>query len=222
MARMMAAANRDNPFDAALSGYYAAVLRVLLREYEQAEALAARALELSEQHQFRLLALHSRCALGQTRAHLGRAPEGIVLIREGITGLIDIGARLGLNNFTAHIAEAQARKGAIVEALETVEQALQTKNPNPETLRLRGELRLKQGQTEPAEADFRKAIALARRVGAKFYELRATTSLARLLAKQNKRGEARAMLADTYNSFTEGFDTLDLKDAKALLDEPSA
>ena len=219
MARMMAAANRDNPFDAALSGYYAAVLRVLLREYEQAEALAARALELSEQHQFRLLALHSRCALGQTRAHLGRAPEGIVLIREGIAGLIDIGARLGLNNFTAHIAEAQVRAGAIGDALETVEQALQARNPNPETLRLRGELRLKQGQTEPAEADFREAIALARRVDAKFYELRATMSLARLLAQENKRGEARAMLAEIYNWFTEGFDTPDLKDAKALLDE---
>jgi class 3 adenylate cyclase/tetratricopeptide (TPR) repeat protein len=219
MARMMAAANRDNPFDAALSGYYAAVLRVLLREYEGAEALAVRALELSEKHQFQLLALHSKCVIGQTRAYLGRAPEGIVLIREGIAGLLDIGARLGLNNFTAQIAEAQARKGAIVEALETVEQALQAKNPNTETLRLRGELRLQQEQTELAEADFREAIALARRVGAKFYELRATMSLARLLAKQNKRGDARAMLADIYNWFTEGFDTADLKDAEALLDE---
>ena len=222
MARMMAAANRDNPFYATLSGYYAAVLRALLREYEHAEALAAQALELSEKHQFQLLALHSKCVLGQARAYLGRAPEGIMLIRQGIVGLLDIGARLGLNNFTAQIAEALARQGAIVEALETVEQALQTKNPNPETLRLRGELRLKQGQTELAEADFREAVAFTRRGGAKFYQLRATMSLARLLAKQGKCDEARTMLSEIYGWFTEGFDTADLKDAKALLDELNA
>ena len=89
----------------------------------------------------------------------------------------------------------------------------------PETLRLRGELRLKQGQTELAEADFREAIALAQKMGAKAWELRATMSLARLLAKQGRRDEARAMLAEIYGWFTEGFDTADLKDAKALLDE---
>jgi len=88
-------------------------------------------------------------------------------------------------------------------------------------LRLRGELLLKQGRTEPAEADFREAIALAQKMGAKAWELRATTSRARLLAKQGKRGEARAMLAEIYGWFTEGFDTADLKDAKALLDELS-
>ena len=70
-----------------------------------------------------------------------------------------------------------------------------------------------------AGRDFREAITVSRRMGSKAYELRATTSLARLLAKQGKRDEARAMLADIYNRFTEGFDTADLKDAKALLDE---
>ena len=62
----------------------------------------------------------------------------------------------------------------------------------------------------------------APRTGAKSWELRATTSLARLLAKQGKREEARAMLAEIYNWFTEGFDTADLKDAKALLEELGA
>jgi predicted ATPase len=65
----------------------------------------------------------------------------------------------------------------------------------------------------------REAIAVARRVGSKAYELRATTSRARLLAKQRHRDEARAMLAKIYNWFTEGFDTADLKDAKALMEE---
>ena len=88
-------------------------------------------------------------------------------------------------------------------------------------LRLRGELRLKKGQTELAEADFRDAIVLAQKMGAKAWELRATMSLARLLAKQGRRDEARTMLAEIYGWFTEGFDTADLKDAKALLDELS-
>ena len=192
-----------------------------MREYEQAEALAARALELSEKHQFPPEAALSRCVLGQARAQLGRATEGIALIRQGIAGLLEIGTRIGISNFTTYLAEAQEREGAIVDALETVEQALQA-NPDelvyrPETLRLRGELRLKQGQTELAEADFREAIALAQTMSAKAWELRATMSLARLLDKQGRRDEARTMLADIYNWFTEGFDTADLKDAKALL-----
>ena len=73
-------------------------------------------------------------------------------------------------------------------------------------------------QTELAEADFRDAIALARKMRAKLWELRATMSLARLLASQGRRDEARTILADIYNWFTEGFDTPDLLDAKALLD----
>ena len=80
---------------------------------------------------------------------------------------------------------------------------------------------LAQNPSDLAEAErcFRRAIEIARRQSAKSWELRATTNLARLLAKQGRRDEARAMLADIYNWFTEGFDTADLKDAKALLDE---
>jgi predicted ATPase len=72
-----------------------------------------------------------------------------------------------------------------------------------------------------AEADFREAIALARGMGAKSWELRTTMSLVRLLRDTDRRTEARSMLADIYGWFTEGFDTADLKDAKALLDELS-
>ena len=92
----------------------------------------------------------------------------------------------------------------------------------PEILRLRGELRLKHRQIDAADSDSREAISLARGIGAKAWELRATMSLARLLNKRGCRDEARAMLADVYGWFTEGFDTADLKDAKALLDELSA
>jgi predicted ATPase len=92
----------------------------------------------------------------------------------------------------------------------------------PEALRTRGELRLKLGEPELAATDFREAIALAHSMGARASELRTTMSLARLLALKGCRQEARTILADIYDWFTEGFDTADLKDAKALLDELTA
>ena len=81
--------------------------------------------------------------------------------------------------------------------------------------------RLLEGKSNPEEAEksFRTAIEIARRQSAKSLELRTTTSLARLLAKQGRRDEGRVMLAEIYDWFTEGFDTADLKDAKSLLDE---
>jgi predicted ATPase len=76
-----------------------------------------------------------------------------------------------------------------------------------------------QGKSVEAENSFRRAIEIARTQSARMWELRATTSLARLLVSQGHRDEARAMLAEVYGWFTEGFDTADLKDAKALLEE---
>jgi predicted ATPase len=165
----------------------------------------------------------NRYVLGAARSQLGRAAEGIPLIRRGIAELLELGAHIAINWMTAELAAALGREGAIVEALETVEQALRA-NPEelfyqPEILRIRGELRLKQGQTELAEADFREALALAQKMGAKAWELRTTTSLARLLASKGRRDEAHSTLSEIYNWFTEGFDTADLKEAKALLDE---
>ena len=92
-----------------------------------------------------------------------------------------------------------------------------------ELYRLKGESLLSQNLRNAEEATqcFRNALATARAQGAKAWELRATASLARLLNSQGRRTEAREMLADIYNWFTEGFDTADLKDARALLDELS-
>ena len=89
--------------------------------------------------------------------------------------------------------------------------------------RLKGELLLARDASNAAQAEgsFRTAIDISRRQKAKSWELRAAMSLARLLDTQGRRGEARTMLADIYNWFTEGFDTRDLKDAKALLDDLS-
>jgi predicted ATPase len=93
----------------------------------------------------------------------------------------------------------------------------------PEIHRLKGEatLMLDASATAEAEGCFRRSIEIARGQFAKWWELRATVSLARLLRDTGRRNEARAMLAEIYNWFTEGFDTADLKDAKALLDELS-
>jgi tetratricopeptide (TPR) repeat protein len=121
------------------------------------------------------------------------------------------------------LSEAQARAGQMEEAFATIEQAFSAVGEVqiwlPGVLWWRGELHLKRGDETLADRDFRETIAAARRIGSKAYELRATTSLARLLASQGKRDEARAMLAAIYNQFTEGFDTADLKDAKELIDE---
>ena len=94
---------------------------------------------------------------------------------------------------------------------------------SPSLHHVKGELLLTQNPSDVAEAElcFRTAIEIAGRQSARSEELRATTSLARLLNDQGKRDEARTMLADIYGWFTEGFDTADLKDAKALLYELS-
>ena len=112
----------------------------------------------------------------------------------------------GLSALTEALAAADEHEDRLYEA---------------EIHRLKGELLLKQDDSNAAEAQscFQRAIEIARKQSAKSWELRATMSLARLLAQQGHRDEARTMLAEIYNWFTEGFDTADLKDAKALLEE---
>ena len=144
------------------------------------------------------------------------------MIRRGMSSLIETGSEVKMRHYQS-LAEAQVMVGAIADALSTIERAV-VANPEelfmrPETFRLRGEILLKHSRYEDAEADFRTATTLARSMSGKMLELRATTSLARLLRNTERRAEARAMLADIYNWFTEGFDTGDLIDAKALLDE---
>ena len=210
-------------YENALAQNMAAELHLCLRDHEQVETLASRSIALSDEYQVPLYKWCSRICLGRARAQLGHTGEGVALVRQGLAGMREIGAGRGIARCLTYLAEAQALDGAMADAIETIEQALQA-NPaelayRPETLRVRGELCLKTGSIELAEAVFREAVALAQKISAKSWELRATMSLARLLAKQGHRDEARAMLAKIYGWFTEGFDTPDLKDAKALLDE---
>jgi predicted ATPase len=129
------------------------------------------------------------------------------------------------------LAEAQARAGQPEEGLDTLDEALalveQTdeRHWEAELYRVQGELLLMEGDdasaSAAAEASFHRAIEVARRQSAKSWELRATTSLARLWQEQGRIDEARQVLATIYDWFTEGFDTPDLQEAKALLEELS-
>jgi len=214
-----------NPYGLVFARFLESWLYRLMREPQRTEAAAALALAICEEHGFPSLRAQVGTLMGWARAQLGSPGEGISLIRQGLADLAGSGARLGITDKLTGLAEAQALDGMLDEALGTIEEALQA-NPEelvfrPNTLTCRGELRLKAGLIDLADADFRDAIALAQKMKAKSWELRATMSLARLLAKQDQRDEARRMLADIYSWFTEGFDTADLIDAKALLDELS-
>ena len=219
------ARDSKSPYDLAVARVFETWLYQRLREPQRAEAAATQVLTIVEEHGFPYVRNLNLTMLGWARAQLGSASEGVALIRQGVAGSVEAGVRLTITDKLTGLAEAQALDGKTNDALITIENALRV---NPEELVFRanilicrGELRLRLGQSELAEADFREAIALAQKISAKAWELRATTSLARLLAKQGRRGEARAMLADIYGWFTEGFDTADLIDAKALLDELS-
>jgi tetratricopeptide (TPR) repeat protein len=192
---------------------------------KEREALSRKVIELSEKFEIPHTAAQGRIDLGRARAELGHPAEGVALIRQGIAEKEQTMSLLAhTHNYTV-LAETQALVGEIDDALVTAEKAVEL-NPqervdHPDAYRVRGELRLRKGLTELAEQDFRKAIALSQEMSAKMLELSATTSLARLLRDTNRREEARTMLSDIYNWFTEGFDTADLKDAKALLEELS-
>ncbi len=129
----------------------------------------------------------------------------------------------------ATLAEMYLELGDYVAAETTVSEAFDKVTRTnerwcePEVYRIAAEVirRKPGGDLGIAEERFRQAIEIARNQGAKWWELRASRSLARRMIDTNRRNEARAMLAEIYGWFTEGFDTADLKDAKALLDELS-
>ena len=165
-----------------------------------------------------------------------RSEEGIVLLRQGLAANRDVGAKVTQAYFMAALTGAYGKMGQVKEGLAVVAEALELVSKagerfyEAELYRLKGELALKQSEVQGPESEVHKAaetcylraIETARQQQAKSLELRATTSLARLLAKQGRRGEARAMLAEIYNWFTEGFDAADLMEAKALLGHLSA
>jgi predicted ATPase len=164
---------------------------------------------------------------GWAMAAEGRPEEGIADIEQGLTAVRATGAKRSQFYYLALLAEVYGQTGqadqglnALTEALELVERT-DERWWEPEVRRLKGELLLSQPAQDMAEAEecFNRAIAVAQRQSAKSLELRAAMSLARLWRDQSQAAKARDLLTPIYGWFTEGFDTPDLKDAKALLDE---
>jgi predicted ATPase len=164
---------------------------------------------------------------GWALAHQGRVQEGIEQIKHGLRAHRATGAEQARSYYLALLAEAHGMQGEAHAGLTALAEALTLVNTTgerwyePELYRLKGALLLQQSSDNQTEAEhcFRQAITIAQNQQAKSLELRTTTSVARLWQQQGKRQEAHDLLAPVYGWFTEGFDTADLKDAKALLDE---
>ena len=153
--------------------------------------------------------------------------EGIAQLRQGFAGWRATGAGVVSPWWLALLAEACGKVGQLDEGLRALEEALtavqhnEEHNYEAEVYRLKGELLLQQSAAQQGEAEehFQQALTVARRQQAKSWELRAAMSLSHLWQRQGKRAEARQLLAPIYGWFTEGFDTADLREAKALLAE---
>ena len=162
---------------------------------------------------------------GWVKAKNGDVVEGISLLRSGLAAYRANGAELWMPDHTVLLARAYDIAERTEEALAALDEALQIVEKTGERWleaeihRRKGRLVLRQGQSELAEGLYSKALGIAREQEAKFWELRATVNLAQLRRDQDRRAEARDLLAPIYRWFSEGFDTQDLKNAKALLDE---
>jgi predicted ATPase len=155
----------------------------------------------------------------------GDVAEGISLMRSGSSAYRATGAEAWVPYQIALLARAYEIAAQVEEGLTLLDEALQIVGRTGERWfaaelhRHKGGLLLRQGQSEAAEELYRKALSIAVEQEAKLWELRAAASLARLRCDQGRHAEARDLLAPVYGWFTEGFDTFDLKEAKALLDE---
>jgi tetratricopeptide (TPR) repeat protein len=198
------------------------MLHLFVREFTDAKTSAEKSIALSDEYGIRQYSAGSRVFLGLAEAALGHPATGLPIIILGLEGLNESGGLVAMTLYLSWVAVAQSLDGKVPKALVTIEQALQV-NPEelawrPEAIRIRGEFRRTLGQTDGAEADFRAAIVLAQKIGAKAWELRAAMSLVRLLQKRGDLVEARDLLGPLFASFGEGFDTADLIESKALLD----
>jgi predicted ATPase len=216
----------SHPYSQTFAVGFTSWIHLYRGEARLAEESAEASISLSTEHGFPLWLGFGRVTKGRALAELGKLEEGIDLIYQGLSVLQSSQTELQLTFLLALLAQTQQELGRIQQAFATVDDALKRVAKTaehyfePELYRLKGELLLESGDPYMAEAGtcFERAIEVARKQSAKSWELRATNSLGRLLKKQGRHNEARNMLAEIYNWFTEGFDTADLKDAKALLD----
>ncbi len=204
----------------------ACILYDCCRDFAAVEEIANALSALADERGFRLWSAMGTLWRGRCLIENGRVEQGLREVQQARAANRAIGSSGGFEvQGDSLMIEGSRKSGRLEEALVLLQESENHSPPYfiPELRLLKGDLLLeaRPGSTREAEDQFRQAIRIARGQDSKSFELRATTSLARLLAKQGKRNEARAMLAEIYGWFTEGFDTPDLKDAKALLEELS-
>jgi predicted ATPase len=208
---------------------YATYISELRREPEQMKARAEARLALSIESGYAAGRALSEFYLGLADALAGDLEGGIARMRHHLSELRARGFEVAAAYHLALVATAMGKVPQFDEGFRMIDESFPIiertgqRHYEAEVHRLKGELLLAQNARNAAQAEesFSTAIEISRKQHAKSWELRATTSFARLLAKQRKRDKARTMLAEIYGWFTEGFDTPDLKDAKSLLDELS-
>jgi predicted ATPase/DNA-binding winged helix-turn-helix (wHTH) protein len=204
-----------------LLGWGVSPVALITRDLATAEQAIAMLIEFAARYQMSFWSLYGRGLEGELRILQGEFAAGVDLLRPLLQDL-PRPYLLGV------LASGLAHLGEFTEALATIEDALALAERDgefwcvPELTRFKGELLLRHAADQSAAAYcFRNSLALAAPQGALFWELRAAVSLARLLADQGQRGEARQVLAPVYGRFTEGFASVDLQEAKSLLDSLS-
>jgi adenylate cyclase len=213
------------------------MLHQLRRETELVREQSARVIDLASEHRFVLWSAWGAVLLGWALVAKIHAEEAIGLMRQGLKAWRDTGAEVARPWMLGLLADAHERIGQPEEGLGVVADALATvdrtgeRQYEAELYRLKGELLLKSTKVDggdegsgiqAAENCLLKAIKIARRQEAKSLELRSLTSLGRLWLHHGRKQQARKLLAEAYGWFTEGFDTLELKEAKLLLEELDA
>jgi DNA-binding SARP family transcriptional activator/predicted ATPase len=216
----------DHPFSLADALCYAGCfINSMRRDWEALRVYAEQLKRLAVENGFAGWSDTAMFYCGEAEAMLGQIPHGMLKIREGMATNESIFVRVHLVGMMRSLAEAQAKAGQPGEGLETLAKAMHMENETgehhekAELQRIRGKLLLMHGDDDEAEASIIEAIEVAREQSAKSWELRASIDLARLWNEQGKTAQAREMLTEIYGWFTEGFDTPDLIEAKALLNE---
>jgi class 3 adenylate cyclase/predicted ATPase len=180
---------------------------------------------VTTEHGFPLWRAQGTIYRGWVKAKSGDVVEGISLLRGGLAAYRATGAEVWVPHHTALLARACEIAREVEEAATLLDEALQIIERTGERWfaaelnRHKGQLLLRQGHTKAAEELYRKALSIAEEQEAKLWELRAAVSLAHLRRDQGRHAEASDLLGSVYGWFTEGFDTPDLKEARALLDE---
>jgi predicted ATPase len=215
-----------HPYSLAVAQHLAAFLHQRRREAPAAQEQAEALLTLATAQGFQGYVRYGTCWRGWALAMQGAGEAGRAQLRQALAVFVSTGYGLARPLCLVLLAEAVGQAGQVAEGLHLLAEALTAFATSgrgdllAEAYRLQGELLLRQAIPDAAQAEacFQQALAIARRQQAKSWELRAATSLSQLWQQQGKCAEARALLAPMYGWFTEGFDTADLQDAKALIE----